>query len=321
MITSMNDVLLSQVLRPFLSNLVISNFFSSIQESWYMFVVKNNEKEEFLNSKFVHTFVILYFAERWYWRSSYVMKEEQIQLNEEYTLIYFYLPEYEDEFKELTSEKKIHALKTVFQDEKYKQYKEVVLDLFWNYWIYTILKQMLFVFELKNVFWTSSYKNKSLWRYWKWDITIDLKKLQYVIDQWKEEFQRKVDLLLEKIVKFMNHIYQYEDSFEFSVFYRLFNFPKLRELAEKWEHYVKKHNIDFNEYKDYKFKFYSFEYINKAITIIKDFLFEKYIKTEKTPFIVWDDMKAKYNIDDHIFYLQTYLPIIDQLMYKAKKEE
>lgn len=107
----MNDVLLSQVLRPFLSNLVISNFFSSIQESWYMFVVKNDEKEEFLNSKFVNTFVILFFAERWYWRSSYIMKEEQIPLNEEYTLIYFYLPEYEDEFKELTSEKKIQALK------------------------------------------------------------------------------------------------------------------------------------------------------------------------------------------------------------------
>ena len=177
------------------------------------------------------------------------------------------------------------------------------------------------MFELKNVFWTSSYKNTSLWRYWKWDITIDLKKLQYVIDQWKEEFQRKVDLLLEKIVKFMNHIYEYDEGFEFSVFYRLFNFPKLRELAEKWEYYVKKHNIDLNEYKDYKFKFYSFEYLNKAITIIKDFLFEKYIKTEKIQFIVWDDMKAKYNINDHIFYLQTYyLPIIDQLMYKAKKE-
>lgn len=317
----MNDVLLSQVLRPFLSNLVISNFFSSIQESWYMFVIKNDEKEEFLNSKFVNTFVILFFAERWYWRSSYVMKEEQILLNEEYTLIYFYLPEYEDEFKELTSEKKIHALKTVFQDEKYKQYKETVLDLFWNYWIYTIMKQMLFMFELKNVFWTSSYKNTSLWRYWKWDITIDLKKLQYVLDQWKDEFQRKVDLLLEKIVKFMNHIYEYDEGFEFSVFYRLFNFPKLRELSEKWEHYVKKHNIDLNEYKDYKYKFYSFEYLNKAITIIKDFLFEKYIKTEKISFIVWDEMKAKYNIDDHIFYLQKYLPIIDELMYKTKKEE
>lgn len=319
----MNDVLLSQVLRPFLSDFVVYNSFSIIQDTWYMFVIKNDEKEEFLNSKFVKTFVIFQFAERWYWRWSFEMKERQIPLNDEYTLIYFYLFDYKDNFEDFTSEKKIQALKMVFQNKDYKQYQDTFLDLFWNYWIYTIMKQILFLFELKNVFWRSSFHHKSLWRYLKWDITIDLKKLQYVLDQWKEEFHRKLEILLTKIVNYMNKIIQYDndEGLTFFMFSRLFNFKKLRQLSEQWERYVKKNNIDLNDYKNYQFKSYEFAYLYKAITIIKDFLFEDYIKPEKILFIVWEEMKAKYNIHDHIFYLQTYLPIIDQQMYKAIQDK
>ena len=81
--------------------------------------------------------------------------------------------------------------------------------------LFHYLNRSLFWFW--NLFWKWSIK-KNLWIYWKWDVTIDISILEKVIQEWKEKFQEKLDLLYllsSNINKKMIQHYYFKLFFEF----------------------------------------------------------------------------------------------------------
>ena len=299
-----------EVLTPFLQTWFRQIVFGQIGIGWFMVIVNKEEKEELLKTYFIKNMINFYEDDTEYSRGKF--KRKVIPLNKEYSLMYFYLEEEYHNFKRRTMLEPLKALKTVFSDKKgkeYEEYKKLVLDLFGAYGIYTILLQTLYILNVPNIFTDRSLKESLK----NWSIfSKDIKILDNIIKQWKENFKRKLNLFLDLFLGLEKEsIFKTKDED-----LKIYLFTKYHDeyYDLHWDcdlvlDYYHKKWLDVPSYlPNYKYKSELLKLVDKSITIIKDFLYEDFIKTNK----VFERQGGSWwhNMND-LFFIQKNIQVLD----------
>ena len=308
------------IMRKLLNDL--DNFIFS-DNNWYcecewfwIFILKNEEVSLFKESKLSHFFLNYYEDSKW--RKSWIFFE--YKLNDEYRLFVYLLWSDKNEIHEIMKSN-IFTLQSIFRDENLKVFQPKLLDIFWLYWSFTIIV-MLFhylnrsVFYFWDLFWKWSIK-KNLWRYWNWDVTIDISILEKIIKEWKEKFKEKLDLfylLSSNINKKMIQHYYFKLFFEF-----------LDKWIEKFN--INERNIEKQEL-DWEFQTYTIKMQYLCSYIFKEFfndhvywwskkLITFYTREEDSQDRVfdWKITTEKYKNFD-LEYLKKVELLIDKQLYK-----
>ena len=282
---------------------------------FWIVILKKEEVHLFKESKLSHLFFNYYEDSKKWWKTWTYF---EYKLNDEYRLFVYWLWWNINEIMKSN----ILTLQTVFKDETLKVFQPKLLDIFWLYWSFTILVTLVHyldksVFRLQDIFWKWSVK-KNVWKYWKWDVTIDISILETIIKEWKEKFKEKLDLLyllLSNINKKIIQHYYFIQFFDFS---------------EKW---IEKFNINEKDIEkqelNCEFKTYTIKLHYLCSYIFREF-FDDYVHWWSKKLITfytreisdcldrvydWEITNERYKKFDLEYFKKVSL-LIDKILYK-----
>ena len=315
------DIYFLWIMRKLLKDLdpyMFQNKFTRAWGKWFwMFILNKEEMSLLKDSKLSHIFLNYYNNSKW--KKNCIILE--YKLNDVYTLIVYCFLFYEEIDTIIKSN--IFTLQTVFRDENLKVFQPKLLDIFWLYWSFTTIQTLFYylnrkVFKIEDIFWSWSVK-KNIWKYWEWDVTIDISILEKIINEWKEKFKEKLDLLY---LLFSNINKNTMDLYYFGLFFYF-----LEEWIQKFE--IKEKDIE-NQDSNWEFKTYTMKMHYLCSYLFKEF-FNEYVywwskwiisffhNKELTDWRImkeydWEDLIEKYKKFD-LDYLKKVALIIDQKLY------
>ena len=320
------DIYFIWIMRKLLRDVDPYMFQNKYTHSWrdwfWMFILKKDEVPLFKKSKLSHIF--LNYHKNIQWNENWKLLEYKI--SDEYTLlIYCSLKIRSEVIINMIMKNNLKTLQLLFTNENLKVFQQKILDVFWLYWCATII-QMLFYYI--NVLWSATIFSrwvvkKNLWRYWEWDITIDISILEKVIQEWKEKFQDKLDLLY---LLFSNINKRKIPYINFDHFFCL---PKLC-ISN-----LKALNDNIDQKIDWEFKTYFLKVEYLCSYIFKEFFEDHVYWWPKDLFafydfstlgyfepqyhkLVWKKVHASYKNFD-VKELKRLLLLVDQKLYKLYK--
>ena len=312
------DIYLIWIMKKLLTELdyfFLENNYWYWQCKWFwMFILKKEEKYFFKESKLSHIF-LNYYKNGKREKSCRVLEYE---LNDEYTLVVYCLWLYKHKINKII-QSNISTLQSVFRDKTLWVFQQKLVDIFWLYWSFTIIQMLLHyfdhdVFYIWWLFWTWSVK-KNLWKLWEWDVTIDISILEKIIQEWKERFQEKLDLLyllLSNINKKTMKSYYFDHFFNF-----------LEEWIEKFK--IKEKDIE-NQDINSEFKTYTMKMHYLCSYLFKEFFNDhvywwskkliSFYKYEKSTCVYdWKNYTEQY-LEFNLDHLKKVALLIDQKLYK-----
>ena len=277
-----DDIYLIWIMRNLLKAIdhyIFQNKYTHSRGKWFwMVILKKDEVSLFKESKFLNIF--LNFHKNIRWKENWQILE--YKLNDEYTLVVYFNLKSRTKVINIIIKNNIRILQSVFKDENLKVFQQKILDVFWLYWCSTII-QMLFYYLniLWDVFSDWSVK-KNLWKLWYWDVTIDISILERIIQDWKEKFQKKLDLLylLFSNINKRKLLYINFDHF--------FNFPC------NCIRYLKNTNENIEQELDWELQTYSLKVQYLCSYIFKEFFENNVYWWPKNIFAFYDHASLSY---------------------------
>ena len=214
-----DKVYLIWIMKKFLSNLhnnyQIWQKFISLFERFHMIILSDEEKEIFFKTRLVKFYRNLYHWNRHIFTAT--LKTCKFKLWSWYSLYFFCLEEDKNQIQYLIK-MYFEEIQFVFNSQKYEKFKNMILDIFWLYWSYTCVKMIsmylewkCFSFEMLTTWWNHCCDYWS----WKWNLEIDIQIMKKIVEQWKEKFQEKMDLLylINKNIFLTDFIFSFETFF------------------------------------------------------------------------------------------------------------
>ena len=284
-----DDIYFIWIMRKLLKDVdpyIFQNKYTHAWGKWFWIVIlKKEEVSLFKESKLFH--ILLNHHKKIRWKEFWRMLE--YKLNNEYTLVVYCNLKTRIEAINILMKDNMKTLQLLFTNENLKIFQEKILDVFWLYWC-SIIIQMIFyhlnILWSATIFWKWSVK-KNLWEYWEWDVTIDISILEKVIQEWKERFQEKLDLLYLLFSNINKRKLPYIN------FDHFFNFT--------WDciRYLKKTNENIEQELDWELKTYSLQVQYLCSYIFKEF-FEDYVYWwPKDLFAFYDHASLSYEQPEH----------------------
>ena len=308
------DIYLIWIMKKLLTELdpyLFEKNFSYWKCEWFWMFILNKEEKSLLKwSKISHVF--LNFYKSWFEKKLKRIILEY-ELNDEYTLVVYCFSHDKKEIDTIIKSN-IFTLQSVFKDENLKVFQPKLLDIFWLYWSFTSI-QIIFhylnewSFKIQDVFWEWSVR-KSLWKLWDWDVTIDIFILERIIQEWKERFQDKLDLLYllcSNINKKTMDIYYSSLFFDFLEVWI-------------WELQIEDTDIEDQD-SNWKFKTYSIKMHYLCSYLFKEF-FNDYVywwSKKIIAFYNWRDVPARFmgQMYDSEYYIEKYKKFDLEYLKKA----
>ena len=197
------------------------------RSDWFCMFIVNREEKSLLKESKLSNFFLNYYQNS---QSMLNWRVLEYELSNEYTLFIYCIWKQKNEINRVIKQN-LWTLQSVFRDENLKVFQQKILDVFWLYWCCTIFHMIffylstLYAFELFDE-WSVQ---KNLWLCWEWDVTIDISILEKIIQEWKERFQEKMDLLYLLFSNINKKIIQH------------YYFIQFFDFSEKW---IEKFNIN-----------------------------------------------------------------------------
>ena len=248
---------------------------------FWLFILNDKENKILEKTKF-HDFFLNHFKDN-LWHKNW--RVQSYELWNWYSLYFYYRSPYRKEVLSVMK-KNLDEIKIVFNDKKYEKFQKLFLDTFWLYWSFSILRFMWFYlysdyFLFQKMKWKNFFR-EDYWYFWnEWDLRVDIKILQKIIDAWKEEFSKKMDLLY-----LMNK----------TLWVPISMFPRKYFLEMKNE--FDENNWKFEDSKDYKIRWYITQVCYLCTYIFKEFLDDYIFEWKKAMMLTYVSFYKKKEYDD-----------------------
>ena len=259
-----------------------------------IFFILNEKENEILEKTKFNVFFFNYFDD-WLWHKNWRM--QSYELWNWYSLYFYYRAPYRQEVLKFIK-KDLEELKIVFNNEKYKNFQKLYLDLFWLYWSFSILKLLWFYLanylQFAKTRWKHAFKS-DYWYFWKWwDLRVDIEIFQKIIDSWKENFSKKLDLLYI--------IHQ-------NLWIQLWLFPSI--LLIDLQNEYDKQEWKFQDSWDYEIKWYITKIYYLCLYIFNEYMWD-YIFDWKKPTMTYEKCFSKKK--EYMWFEKTYKTLTTKII-------
>lgn len=285
-----DDIYLIWIVR----NILNFNFFEEpLTDKVWIFILNKEELKSYTRTA-LHNFII-----ENYWINNYAKWSwcyETLEINDEYSILfYWYRKDHVRQNKLKIQQTMLMTLKEIFTRERFSQYKQNILDIFWYHWCYLALKiatVLLYNISYQTLFWKYTLEKNFCTSRLDSDITIDFEILEHQLKAWKEDFDRKMNLFLK--------VYAWNFWWKTIILFRDIYTPNTFLMNKAYQHYINKRKIPVEWY---KFSFYWMKYLYLVNHFFKEFI-TKYVNNELL--LIMPEEKYKDHLDSiNYWYLNS----------------